>query len=399
MVDIVDDYTVTIKNKTVQPEYLFFIGTRRNMPIESKARWDAVGHEGYGKAILGTGPLKFIERIEAVHVTYESLPEHWRRVPDYNELEFRWVAESATRLATLLTGEVHLSDIERAARAEAVNRGMKIIRSTFPATQVRAYFGGQYYTEPELLHPDDPFHNKKVRQAMNKAINRQAIVDAFLAGSDVQMKAIYGFHSLLDEAVWPGLINPEWDARYDEMYGYDPERARELLVEAGYPEGFQFTVYLCPLPGLPELVDFGQAMALDWEAIGLKPKLVNLEYSSIRKKYRAQEFHNTTWAARSATTSYYAMLGFYTKSSTSHMYQHFEIDKRLEELDQTIENEERARLLREMGDQLYNDFGLINMFNLSSEIMVNPKVVAGYKFPGLMSGFYTHLEYIETSPQ
>jgi peptide/nickel transport system substrate-binding protein len=399
MVEIVDEYTVVIKNKTVQPEYLFFIGTRRNMPIESKARWDAVGHEGYGKAILGTGPLKFIERIEGVHVTYEALPDHWRKVPDYNELEFRWVAESATRLATLLTGEVHLSDLERAVRAEAVDRGMKTIRSTFPATQVRTFIGGQYYTEPEQMQPGEPLLNKTVRQAMNKAINRQAIVDAFLQGSDVQMRPLFGFHPQLDEAVWPGIINPDWEARYDEMYGYDPQRARELLVEAGYPNGLEFTVYICPLPGLPELVDIGQAMALDWEAIGLSPKMVNLEYSSIRKKYRAQNFHNAVWAARSATTSYYTALGFYTKSTTHHFYQHPEIDKRLEELDQTIENQERARLLREIGDQLYNDFGVINMFNISSEIMVNPKFIAGYKFPGLMSGFYTHLEYIETVPQ
>ena len=212
--------------------------------------------------------LKFIERIEGVHVTYEALPEHWRKVPDYKELEFRWVQESATRLATLLTGEVQLSDIERSARAEALDRGMKVIRSTFQGTHVRWFLGGQYYTEPEKLHPDDPFLNKKVRRAMNKAINRQSIVEVFLAGSDVQMKTLHGFHRTLAEAAWPGIINPEWESRYDEMYGYDPKRARELLVEAGNPEGFEFTLYLFTLPGLPEMVDIGQAMALDWEAIG-----------------------------------------------------------------------------------------------------------------------------------
>ena len=399
MVEIVDDYTVVIKNKTVQPEYLFFIGTRRNMPIESKARWDAVGHEGYGKAILGTGPLKFIERIEGVHVTYEALPEHWRKVADYKNLEFRWVGESATRLATLLTGEVHLSDIERAARQEAANRGMKIIRSSFPATQVRWYLGGQYYTEPEQMQTGEPFHNKKVRQAMNKAINRQAIVDSFLPGSDVLLPYFHPFHPVLDEAVWPGITNAQWLEQYDEMYGYDPVRARELLVEAGYPEGFEFTHYLFTLPGLPEMVEIGQAMALDWEAIGLKPKMENLEFSAVRKKYRSYNMHDAMWGIRSATTAHYAMIGFNTTSTTTHYYQVPELDAKMEELDRTIQNEERARLLREMGDILYFDFAMIQMFSLSSEIMVDPTAVAGYKFPGLMSGFYTHLEYIETVPQ
>ena len=307
--------------------------------------------------------------------------------------------ESATRLATLLTGEVQLSDIERSARAEALDRGMKVIRSTFQGTHVRWFLGGQYYTEPEKLHPDDPFLNKKVRRAMNKAINRQSIVEVFLAGSDVQMKTLHGFHRTLAEAAWPGIINPEWESRYDEMYGYDPKRARELLVEAGNPEGFEFTLYLFTLPGLPEMVDIGQAMALDWEAIGLKPKMVNLEFSGVRPKYRAQEMHMSMWGIRSATTALSTALSFYTKSTTGHYFQHPELDKRVEELDRTVPISERAKLLREIGDVLYNEFAVIQMFNISSEIMVNPSFVAGYKFPGLMSGFYTHLEYIETVPQ
>jgi peptide/nickel transport system substrate-binding protein len=367
--------------------------------IESKGRWDAVGATGYGEAIVGTGPFRFDERVEGVHVRYEAIDDHWRVSPDYRELEFRWVPEAATRLATLMTNEVHMSDVERAARPEAVAKGMKILPSSFAAVQFRVYFGGQYYTEPEQMQTGEPFHNKKVRQAMNKAINRQAIVDSFLPGSDVLLPYFHPFHPVLDEAVWPGITNAQWLEQYDEMYGYDPVRARALLVEAGYPEGFEFTHYLFTLPGLPEMVEIGQAMALDWEAIGLKPKMENLEFSAVRKKYRSYNMHDAMWGIRSATTAHYAMIGFNTTSTTTHYYQVPELDAKMAELDRTIQNEERARLLREMGDILYFDFAMIQMFSLSSEIMVDPTAVAGYKFPGLMSGFYTHLEYIETVPQ
>ena len=81
-------------------------------------------------------------------------------------------------------------------------------------------------------------------------------------------------HAKMDAALWPGIWNPEWDKRFDELYGYDPNKAKKLLEEAGYKNGFEFTVYLYTLPGLPEMVDIGQALALDWEAVGLKPKLV-----------------------------------------------------------------------------------------------------------------------------
>ena len=73
-IEIVDDQTVIIHNQSVFPEALYQFGYRRNWPMESKARWDGVGgDEGYGAKIVGTGPLKFVERIEGSHVSYEAV--------------------------------------------------------------------------------------------------------------------------------------------------------------------------------------------------------------------------------------------------------------------------------------------------------------------------------------
>ena len=141
-VEVIDPLTFIIHTPVVIAELEFFVAHSRNFPIESKARWDAIGHEGYGDAIVGTGPLKFIERKEGIHVRYEAVPDHWRHTPDYQELEFRWVQEPATRLATLLTEDVHLSDIERASRPQALKKGMTIIRSSQPAMFNKWYFGG-----------------------------------------------------------------------------------------------------------------------------------------------------------------------------------------------------------------------------------------------------------------
>ncbi len=399
VIEIVDDYTVKFHGVKVEPELDLLMSYRRNWIIESKARWDAVGGEGYGEKMVGTGPLKFIERIEGVRVRYEALDDHWRISPEYRELEFRWVPEGATRLATLLTGEVHMSDIERSARAEAVNRGMKIIPSAASGMQVRGLFGGQYYTEPEKVQSGNPFLDKNVRQAMNKAINRKEIAEVLLVGSDVLMPHLFPFHRTLDEALWPGIFNQEWLDRWDDMYGYDRERASGLLAEAGYSNGFEFTFYLFPLPGLPELPDIGQAMALDWEAIGLKPKLVNLEFPKVREKYRSQSLQDEIYLVRGGNpTLTYIPVYFLTKS-TAHGFQTAELDAFWEELGRTVPREERARIFREMGDILYNEFGLIQLFALSSEIVVNPKFIAEYKFPGDISGFFTHLEGVKTVPQ
>jgi peptide/nickel transport system substrate-binding protein len=343
--------------------------------------------------------LKFIERIEGVHVTYEALPDHWRKVPEYSSMEFRWVQEPSTRLAALLTEEVHLSDVERAARPEAVDRGMKVLSSSFAAVQFRVYFGGQYYTEPEKLDPDLPWLKKEVRRAMNKAINRQPIVDTIMAGGKVVVPTIYAFHPVLDEAVWPGVFNQEWLDRFDEMYGYDPAKAKELLAEAGYPNGFKFDIYLYTLPGMPEIPEIVQAMALDWEAVGLQPNLINLEFSSVRKKYRSQTISGQMWPIRSYSPPLVHYTAYFLTASTAHGFQTPELDAIWEELNRTVDKSDRSRLLRDMGNIIYDEFAVLQMFGFSAEIMANPKFVAEYVFPGTINGFFTHLEYIDTVPQ
>ena len=70
--------------------------------MESKARWDAGGKELYGQKVVGTGPFEFVERKIGSHVLYKRVENHWRQTPEFKELEFRWVPEDVTRLATLL---------------------------------------------------------------------------------------------------------------------------------------------------------------------------------------------------------------------------------------------------------------------------------------------------------
>ena len=402
-VEIIDPHTLKLHTPQVIAEMEFFLAHSRNFPIESKARWDAIGHDGYGEAIVGTGPFKFIERKEGVHVRYEAVPDHWRHTPDYNELEFRWVQEPATRLATLLTEEVHLSDIERASRPQALKKGMKIITSTQPAMFHKWYFGGLWWTEPDKLDANLPFLKKEVRQAMNKAINREAISEAFLGGSDVRIggESIYGFDPTLDEAIWPGLINPKWAEDWDEVYGYDPAAAKQLLVDAGYPEGFEFTLYLFTQAGLPEMVDIGQAMALDFAEIGITANLVNLEFSGVRGLYRAQapEINGAMWASRSQHRTNYSIAGSVTNSTTSHRWQREDTDGISAKLGETVDKAGRTALFREWGDIVYYDFMYIQMFALFADIMVNPKYIAGYDFPGVYSGYYGGLEYVDTIPQ
>ena len=233
---------------------------------------------------------------------------------------------------------------------------------------------------------------------MNMAINRSAIADTLLGGR-VQPQRIHGYHPHLDSAIWPGIWNPDWDRRFDELYGYNPTKAKELLTQAGYPNGFEFTIYLYTLPGLPEMVDIGQAMVLDFQAVGLKPKLVELDFPRVREMYRTKTIHGALFALRN---SFRALdinrLVYKSRDSIVYAYEDPSIDQRLDELGRVVDRVERARLLREIGDHRFHEFSDVPLFWVFAEAAVNPKFIAEYVFPGTITGYFTHLEYIKLAP-
>jgi len=395
MVEIVNDHQVIIHTKTVAPELVDTLSAKSDLVMESKARWDAGGKELYGQKVVGTGPFAFVERKVGSHVLYKRVDNHWRKTPEFKELEFRWVPEGVTRLATLIAGEVHISDIDRALQKDAIDKGMKIVPGKLAVVGHEWLFGGMYFATPDKLDNKQPFVDKRVRQAMNLAINRKAIAANILSGK-AQPMLVTRFHPQADEGLWPGIWNPEWEKRFDELYGYNPAKAKALLKEAGYEKGFEFTVYLYTLPGLPEIIDIGQALALDWEAVGLKPKLVEIDFPRVREQYRTKSIHGGVWGLRGSDTGL-NLLRIFNKAKDPVVcsYEHPYIEERLEALGKAVDKAERARLLREIGDHKFNEFADMPLFWLAAEAGVNPKYIAEYHFPGSITGFFTHLEYIK----
>ncbi len=398
-VAISDPYTVVIKTKIATPELVDTLSANADLGMESKARWDAGGKGLYEQKVVGTGPFQFVERKLGEHVLYERVPNHWRKTPDYKELEFRWVQESVTRLAAIVANEVHISDVDRALQKDAISKGIKIVPSKLPAIQHVWLFGGQYYATPDKLDSQVPWahptNGKLVRQAMNMAINRKAIGDQILGGR-VEPVSVFGFHPKVDNVTWPGVYNPDWDKNFGSLYGYNPAKAKELLAQAGYPNGFEFPIYLYTLPGLPEIVDIGQALQLNWQAIGLKPKLVEMEFPRVRGLYTTKAIQGGVWGLRRAPNALDTLRIFNAaKNSVVYSYEHPAIEQKWEQLNTTVPLADRGRILREIGDQKFNEFAEMPMFWLYADAAINPKYVSEYVFPGNITGFYTHLEYVK----
>lgn len=375
--EIVDDHEVVFHLARPEVELPFFLSDIQDFQIVSKDYWDKVGADGYRKSPVGTGPFRFKEFKEGQHILYERVENHWRKTPEFRELQLFYVPEDLTRLATLLAGETHISEIPRTSQPQAISKGMKIARGTQPSFQVNSNFLGNYLPE-KGLNPTEPLTNKLVRQAMNLAVNRKEINDNIFGGSG-EINVVLGFQSN-DPAT-----NPEWKA-----YPFDPAKARDLLKQAGYPNGFEVDISVTAFPGVPEMTQVSEALDLYFRAIGLKPRLLPLEFGTLREKYRKYDLHNTVVSFRQSATPLFYFLQIVVMSEeqggVTHQYEHPFIEERWKRFNQSIDRAERSKILREIGDHLYSEYANIPLLWLYAEVGVNPKVVAEYQTNMLVFG-------------
>lgn len=229
--------------------------------IASKAYVAAVGEDKADREPVGTGPFRWVRTEGNTHV-YERVAKHWRVTPAYDDLRIMQVTDPSARSALLRSGEVQITtDPTGEEILQARAAGLQII--TIPSlTYHLVGFGGLALDPSDPRHgPDkqgvDPWRDARVRRAMALAINVQAIVDKILAGQGKPTGAL---------GLWPSGIALK-------PYGYDPEQARRLLREAGYPNGFAFQMSTAAIPGTPSAREIAEALAAQWETVGLKVTL------------------------------------------------------------------------------------------------------------------------------
>ena len=158
------------------------------------------------------------------------MQDHWSGfTPEFDELELRFTLEPATKLAMLLSGEADIAVIPRELLGDAASGGMEVVTSVQLSKQVVVMNNGLYHGEGE--NPELPWADVRIREAMNRALNREEINDALYNG-EAELLVRYGMHEPHE-----GFV-PELVERFETEYGYDPERAMQLLEEAGYPDAF-----------------------------------------------------------------------------------------------------------------------------------------------------------------
>src|SRR5438445_6449626 len=266
-VDIVDPLTVRFYLKALWPDFMTFYGTTATAAgiVVPKKYMEQVGEDGFKKHPIGLGPYKFVSHTPGIELVMEAVENYWRQVPHVKRLVFRSVPEPATRLALLKTGGVDVAYDLDAQAAEEVKRDPKL----------RLAFSGGiatfYLDFLEQWDPKSPWHDPRVRLAANYALDRQALSDAERLGASPPV----------------GSIVPQTFefALPIEPYPYDPAKAKRLLAEAGYANGFDAG----ELTPNPPYFSLGEAVGNYLAAVGIKTTLRTMERAAFQQDRAAKK--------------------------------------------------------------------------------------------------------------
>jgi peptide/nickel transport system substrate-binding protein len=276
-VEAVDVDRVRFRLKQAWPDFLNFYATATGAGwIVPKKYVEKVGDEGFKKSPVGAGPYRFVSFTPGVELVLEAVDSYWRKRPTVRRLVFKVVPDESTRFAALKRGEVDIVYSIRGALAEDLRRtpGLQLVPTVLQGT-FWLYF-------PEQWDAKSPWHNVKVRQAVNLAIDRQAVNQAETLG-----------FSRITNSIIPDIFDFFWKP---PAVVHDPARARRLLAEAGYPNGFDAGEYFCDVA----YANLAEAVVNDLKGLGIRVKLRPLERAAFFSAYGEKKLKNIIQGASGA---------------------------------------------------------------------------------------------------
>jgi peptide/nickel transport system substrate-binding protein len=241
----------------------------------------------------GTGPFKFVEWVKDDHITVEANKEYWRGAPKLDKIIYRVIKDPSARLLAIQAGEIQGMEFPDPASFTQIAADSNLQLLTQPGMNVGyvAMNNGYGYNdtnkngvrdpnEPWVKTPGyfKPFTNRSVRQAVNYAINKTSIVQNLYKGTAIVAK----------NGMPPFMLGFN-DAIVD--YPYDPAKARELLTEAGYPNGFNTTLWVMPVsrPYMFDPTKIGEAIQSYLAAVNINVQIFQIDWATYLAKTQAGE--------------------------------------------------------------------------------------------------------------
>jgi peptide/nickel transport system substrate-binding protein len=333
-IDVVDPLRVRFVLKQPWADFITFYATPATGAnwIVPKKYVEKVGDEGYKKAPIGAGPYKFVRFNPGIELVLEANEGYWRKTPSVKTLVFRVIPDESTRLAALKRGEVDVAYSITGALAEELQRtpGLTLAPTHFTFT-VWISFLDQWDAK-------SPWHDKRVRLAANHAIDRGAINQAAYLGKS---KLAFNFVPSGMEYFWA-----------PKPYEYDPKKSKQLLKDAGYPNGFDAGDYTA------EMI-YGAAIGEPangyLQAVGIRTRLRLMERAAFFSEYGEKKLKNVVQSGSGAPGNAATRVEQYTVTGGRYTYGSYpEIDGLFSEQANEMNPRVRQQILHKI-QQLLHD--------------------------------------------
>jgi peptide/nickel transport system substrate-binding protein len=344
-VEVVDPHRLRIQLHEPWPDFLTFYGTPATGAgwIVPKKYIEKVGDAEFKNHPIGLGPYRFVSHQAGIELVLEANTDYWRKTPHVKRLVMKSVPEATTRLAMLKKKEADVTYGLYGALAEEVQRdsNLKLEPVVPPGTQWFVFTAEQY-------DPKSAWADKRVRQAANHAFNRQAVNEAETLGYSV---------------LTGGIVPRKFDFALSlEPYTYDPNRAKQLLREAGYPKGFDAG----ECSGDSVYSGVMEALVNDLVAVGIRARVRPLERATAFTAHREKTFKNLAFQGSGAFGNAATRLGTFAYSQGSESWiKDPEIDEWYLQQAKERDRQKREALLHKIQQKLYDEARVIPIWELS----------------------------------
>jgi peptide/nickel transport system substrate-binding protein len=354
------------------PDFPAFYGTFVTSAgwVVPKKYFERVGEEAFRKAPIGAGPYKVVSFNPGVELVLEAFEGYWRKTPSIKRLVFRSLPDETTRAAALKSGEVDVAFLLTGPTAEDIRRtpGLKL---------VAPHLGIFWLDFPDQWDPKSPWADKRVRLAASLAIDRQALNQAETLGLSRPTGSIVPRDFEFALPVDPPL--------------FDPKRARQLLAEAGYPNGFDAG----DITPFPPYNSMAETIGGWLQAVGIRTRMRTMERGAFMTAWREKKLHGVVLTISGVSGNAATRLeSFVTKNGAFAYGSLPEVDDLFRRQANEVDRKKREALLFQIQRILQEQVTQAPVYHLGFPTGVGPRVddILANAIPGFYLSPYEDLK-------
>ena len=340
---VVDEFTFEVELAQANVGFIEAIASLPNYYLLSPTAIKKYGNEAIGQHAVGTGPFRLVEWVRGQRTVMERNDDYWGKKPYVDRMVYRPIIEPAARVAALKAGEVHIAwdiPVDQVEPLQGDPRFNIFLRG-LPATKVI-----------ECWQASGPFSDRRVRKAVNMAIDRKTLAEVILKGTAIPATQLYGIGSA------------SFDPDLPIFEKYDPEEAKAILAETDHPDGFGFFVITSPenepVAGALQAYEFVQA---NLQAIGVKMEIRVRDNAEFGAAYmRAKADDECVTFDRGYDTDFILDMGYYggqcaPNGLNNQCFQNAEVDRLMEMAYTASSIDEWRDLHRQAQQHIIDDSG------------------------------------------